>query len=372
MFPTMLLALFAQLQLPVDIGTVLNFVFLILFLLFIVWGQKIQIYILMKDIEFVLRRIDLMKDEGRKISLEKLKKYSAIPDPSAALDRIIDYILIEPVSLDPAGLVWKLDYLLKVAEDRVKGELKQIVPNASDTERENISNVLEVAASLSIMYRVVRHYYIIGKKTGNQIIIIQLQAMLPDVMIQADALMGALYAYTYGHPIGDGTGALVVANLGYPKEFKDMGRDMEVCETDFEGRRMTILKSKGPGATVGYPGDSVLDVTKRRKYNLVIMVDAGLKLEGEKSGTVFEGVGAAIGGIGTEKFKIEEIVANKKIPLYGIIVRMSMKEALTPLSEEVLKGIDAATTRVREVIREKVPEGGKVLIIGVGNTVGIR
>jgi hypothetical protein len=332
----------------------------------------LQVYILMKDIEFVLKRIDLMKDESRKISLEKLKKHSTVPDPSAALDRIIDYVLIEPVSLDPAGVIWKLDYLLKVAEDRVKGELKQIAPKAEDTERENISNVLEVAAMLNTLYRVVRHYYIIGKKTGNQIIIIQLQAMLPDIMIQADALMGALYAYTYGHPIGDGTGALVAANLAYPKEFKNTGRDMEICETEFEGRKLTILKSRGPGATVGYPGDSVLETIKRRKFDLVMMIDAGLKLEGEKSGTVFEGVGAAIGGIGTEKFKIEEIVASKKTPLYGIIVRMSMKEALTPLTEEILKGIEAATTRAKEVVREKVPEGGKVLIVGVGNTVGIR
>ena len=34
------------------------------------------------------------------------------------------------------------------------------------------------------------------------------------------------------------------------------------------------------------------------------MVDAGLKLEGEDSGYVVDGVGAAIGGVGVEKFKI--------------------------------------------------------------------
>ena len=190
--------------------------------------------------------------------------------------------------------------------------------------------------------------------------------------MQADALMGALYAYTYGHPIGDGAGALVAANLGYPNEFKNTGRDMEVCETEVEGRKVTVLKSRGPGATVGYPGDATQEVIKKRKFDLIIMVDAGLKLEGEKSGTVFEGIGAAIGGIGTEKFKIEEAVARKKSKLYGVIIRMSLKEAITPLTEEVLKGVETATARVREVIKEKVPEKGKVLVIGVGNTVGVR
>jgi len=372
MFQLLILNLLGQAELPIDIGTLMNLVFLILFLMFIVWGQRIQIYIIMKDIEFVLRRVDLMKDEGRKMSLEKLKKHSAVPDPSAFLDRMLDYVVIEPVSMDPSGVVWKLDHLLKTAEDRIKGEIKEVASRAGDSERENISNLLEVAATLNLLYRILRHYYIMGKKTGNQIIIIQLQALLPEIMMQADALMGALYAYTYGHPIGDGAGALVAANLGYPNEFKNTGRDMEVCETEVEGRKVTVLKSRGPGATVGYPGDATQEVIKKRKFDLIIMVDAGLKLEGEKSGTVFEGIGAAIGGIGTEKFKIEEAVARKKSKLYGVIIRMSLKEAITPLTEEVLKGVETATARVREVIKEKVPEKGKVLVIGVGNTVGVR
>jgi len=365
------LMLIAQAEFPIDAGTLLNLIFLILFLLFIVWGQRIQTYIIMKDIEFVLRRINMMKDEGRKISLEKLKKHSSVPDPSGFLDRVLEYVVIDPVSLDPSGIIWKLDYLLKMAEDRLKGEIKNIVPQAKENERENISNIVEVAATLNLLYRVVRHYYIMGKKTGNSIIIIQLQYLLPEVMMQADALMGALYAYSYGHPIGDGSGALVAANLAHPREFKTTGRDMEICETELEGRRLTVLKSKGPGATVGYPGDATQGLLQKRKYDLVIMVDAGLKLEGEKSGTVFEGIGAAIGGIGTEKYKIEEVVVKRKLPLYGIIVRMSIKEAITPMTEEILKGIEKATARTKEVIREKVPEGGKVLVVGVGNSVGI-
>ncbi|HYA22309.1 MAG TPA: DUF1512 family protein, partial [Thermoproteota archaeon] len=155
-------------------------------------------------------------------------------------------------------------------------------------------------------------------------------------------------------------------------EFKETGRDMEVCETEFEGRKMTLLKSKGPGATVGYPGDSVQDLIKKKKYDLVVMIDAGMKLEGEKSGTILEGIGAAIGGPGTERYKIEEIVAKKKIPIYAMLIRMSYKEVITPITEDILKGVDAATARVKEVVREKVPHGGKVLVVGVGNTIGVK
>jgi len=366
------LVVLGQAELQLDIPTLLNLLFMAVFVVVIVFQQRIQMYIMLKDIEFVLRRVDLMKDESRRISLERLKKNSTVPDPSAFLDRVMDYVLLEPVSLDPAGIVWKLDYILKTGDDRLKAEIKQVATKAGDVERDNISNVVEVAASLSLLHKTVRHYYIMGKKTGSQLIILQLQMLLPEVMIQADALMGALYAFSYGHPIGDGTGAQVAASLAYPSEFKNTGRDMEVCETEFEGRKMTLLKSKGPGATVGYPGDAVQDLIKKKKYSLVVMIDSGVKLEGEKSGTILEGIGAAIGGPGTERYKIEEVVTKKKTPLYAILIRMSFKEAITPVTEDILKGIEAATTRVKEVIREKVPEGGKVLVVGVGNTIGVR
>jgi hypothetical protein len=372
MLPSTLLAVVGQIELQLDIPTLLNLLFMMIFVIVIVFQQRIQMYIMLRDIEFVLRRIDLMKDEGRRISLEKLKKNSAVPDPSAFLDRVMDYVLLEPVALDPAGIIPKLDYILKTGDDRLKNEIKQVASKAGEVERDSISSVVEIAASLNLLYRTIRHYYILGKKTGSQLIILQLQMLLPEVMIDAEALMGGLYAYSYGHPIGDGSGAQVAANLAYPKGFKETGRDMEVCETEFEGRKVTLLKSKGPGATVGYPGDSVQELIKKKKYNLVVMIDAGMKLEGEKSGTILEGIGAAIGGPGTERYKIEEVVAKKKIPVYAMLIRMSYKEVITPITEDILKGVEAATSRVKEVVREKVPEGGKVLVVGVGNTIGVR
>jgi len=372
MLPSMLLAILDQISLQVDIPTLLNILFMMVFLLVIVFQQRIQIYLMLREIELALRRIDLMKDEGRRVSLEKLKKSSATPDPSAFLDRVMDYVLLEPVSLDPAGIIPKLDYILKTGDDRLKEEIKQVATKASEVERDGIANVVEIAATLSLLYKTVRHYYIMGKKTGSQLIIMQLQMVLPEWMIEAEALMGGLYAYDYGHPIGDGGGAQVAASLAYPNEFKGTGREMEVCETEFEGRKMTLLKSKGPGATVGYPGDSVEELIRKKKYDLVVMIDAMMKLEGEKSGTVLEGIGAAIGGPGTERYKIEEVVAKKKIPVYAMLIRMSYKEVITPITEDILKGVETTAARVKDVVREKVPKGGRVLVVGVGNTIGVK
>lgn len=357
----------------IDIGTVLNLVFLLLFFVFIVWGQRIQMIVILRDIEFAIGRLKLMRDSARNAVIERIKKFSG-SDPSNFIDKVVDYVTIEPVSLDPSGIVWKLDYLLKTSEDRVKSEVYSFASLGKEEEKSNLINVLEVLANLNLLYKLMRHYYIMGKKTGSAFIIIQLQAILPEVLMNADALMGALFAFSYGHPVGDGIGALVAAKLigNNASEAKEVARDTIYVETIMENRKLGIMKAKGPGGTVGYPGDAVMTLLEQENYNMVVMVDAGLKLEGEKTGSIVEGIGAAIGGIGTEKYKIEEVVSKKGIPLYGIIVRMSMKEAITPVTEELYKASEQVINRIKELIKEKVPEGGSVLLIGVGNTIGIR
>ena len=82
------------------------------------------------------------------------------------------------------------------------------------------------------------------------------------------------------------------------------------------------------------------------------MVDAGLKLEGEDSGYVVEGVGAAIGGVGVEKFKIEELAVKHKIPVYAIIVRQSLTEVLSPMTDALKNSVDEVIKRLGRVIRE--------------------
>jgi hypothetical protein len=55
-----------------------------------------------------------------------------------------------------------------------------------------------------------------------------------------------------------------------------------------------------PRCNVGKPGDAIKTVIDEIKGEIaaVVMIDAGLKLEGEAVGEIAEGVGAAIGGPG--------------------------------------------------------------------------
>ena len=142
---------------------------------------------------------------------------------------------------------------------------------------------------------------------------------------------------------------------------------------NIDGRTVAVTKAKGPGGNVGKPGDAVAKLIEEydRKVSLIVMVDAGLKLEGEDSGYVVKGVGAAIGGVGVEKFKIQELATKYDIPVYAMIVRQSLKEVLSPMTDALIDSVDVVLKRLGRVIREQTKEGGTVLVVGIGNTIGI-
>jgi len=134
-----------------------------------------------------------------------------------------------------------------------------------------------------------------------------------------------------------------------------------------------VLKAEGPGGNVGKPGEAVETVIEEQqgKLAMVIMIDAGLKLEGELVGEVSEGIGAAIGGPGVDAFKIEEKVTKYNLPLYAVIVKEDIGDAVSPMRKEINDAVDKVIERVRDVVKERTKEGDTVLIIGVGNSIGV-
>ena len=101
------------------------------------------------------------------------------------------------------------------------------------------------------------------------------------------------------------------------------------------------------------------------------MIDAALKLEGEKTGAIAEGIGSAIGGIGVEKYQIEEVATKFNIPVYAVIVKQSIQDAITIMRKEISDSSDKVCNTVSSIIEDKTSVGQSVLIIGVGNTIGV-
>ena len=110
---------------------------------------------------------------------------------------------------------------------------------------------------------------------------------------------------------------------------------------------------------------------EKHKPDIIVMIDAALKLEGEDSGTVSQGFGAAIGGIGTDRFKIEELATKFDIPIFSIVVKQSVKEAITLMKKEIANQTENVKIQVHEMITDNTVNGQTVLVIGVGNTLGV-
>ena len=236
-----------------------------------------------------------------------------------------------------------------------------------------MENLVEASWALNTIYRIIRHFYLMGKKTNSIFIIIQLQALLPLIIQEAEAYLGAAKAFAEGQPIGDGIGPLVASRLMKDKEKRKVEKDVVVAETMMEDRRVIALKAEGPGGNVGKPGDAIKTIIEENvgKVSMVVMVDAAVKFEGETSGEVSEGIGAAIGGIGTERYKIEQEATVHKIPVYAVIVKESIQEAITPMKKEIMEAGEKVIERIKSLILERSKPGDTIIVAGIGNTIGI-
>lgn len=353
---------------------IFNLLFYIIFVVFIFYGQRIQMYVMLREVEGSLYKLRYIKDEGRKIAIETIKEIGKPQtDPAARVDRFLEYFTITPQSLDPAGVVWKLEHILDVRDTRFKDEVKLMAPAADETQTNNLENTLEAAMALNYIYKVIRHYYLLGKKTLSLYIIMQIQMILPLVMREAEAYASALKAFAYGQPIGDGAGALVAAKLMHGYEKRKISKDCVVATVPIEGRTAYVVKAEGPGGNVGKPGDAIKTIIEENEGKIanIIMIDAALKLEGEEVGEVAEGVGAAIGGPGVDQFKIEEAILKYRIPINAVIIKEDIGDAVSPMRKEIFDAVDKAIERIKQVILERTKEGDKIIIMGVGNTIGI-
>jgi len=354
---------------------ILNVLIYVFFFVFMFYGQKINTYIMLREVEGSLYKLKHIRDDGRRIAVETIKEIGKPQtDPTTRVNRFLEYFSISPQSLDPAGIVWKLEHILDVREDRFKDEVKLMAPAADKTQTNNLENTLEAAMALNYIYKVIRHFYLLGKKTLSLYVIMQIQMILPLIMREAEAYASALKAFAYGQPIGDGAGALVAAKLMHGQPTRKIAKDCVVATVPIEGRTAYVIKAEGPGGNVGKPGDATKTIIEKNKGKIatVIMVDAALKLEGEVVGDVAEGVGAAIGGPGVDQFKIEETILKYRIPINAVIIKEDIGDAVSPLRKEIFDSVDTAIDRIKQVILERTKEGDKVIITGVGNSIGIR
>jgi len=341
-------------------------------LLFVFYGQRIQLIITSRDIKKDMAKLEQFRNDARNELIDYVKqKLSPNGDPTQKLDRFFDYFTVMPVDIDPNGIIPKIHHLVRSRDDTTRKQVKSMFSEINTLEITKVQNLLEIVATLQLLHKVVRHLFLTAKKQNNYPLILPLQMLLPFIMEQAEALKDAIPAFKKGQPIGDGIGPLVVGGMMLDTKKQNAEFETVYSESEFDGRKLILLKAEGPYATVGRPGEATESIVEKLKPDVIIMIDAALKLEGEDSGSVAQGFGAAIGGIGTDRFKIEAIATKYDIPIFAIVVRQSVKEAITLMTKEISDQAENVKSQVYEMITDNSNPNQTVLVIGVGNTLGV-
>ncbi len=355
-----------------DTNPIMMLIWIIPIIFFVFYGQRIQLYITSSEIKKGIKKLDSYKEESRNELIDYItKNLKPKDDLIKKIDRFLDHFTIMPVDMDPNGIVDKVRHTVRSREDYTREHVKLLSPGISDLEVTKVQTLLEIASSLQMIYKIVNHMFLTAKKQNNYPLILPLQMLLPFIMEQAEAMKEAIPAFKVGQPVGDGIGPMVVGKMMLSGEKETVAFQTVLVKTEFENRTLFLLKAEGPGSTVGRPADALETIVSSNKLDVIIMIDAALKMEGEDSASIAQGFGAAIGGIGIDRFQIEAIATNNSIPIFSIVVKQSVKEAITLMTKEIADQADDVRSQVYEMIRENTKQGQSVLIIGVGNTVGV-
>ena len=365
------------------LSIILNLLFFLLIFVSMFYGQRIQSWKAAKQIEAGLEKLKNWNEECKETLLNKFKEFAdkkeTDKDLMIKLEDFITFIAIIPVMLDPYGIIQKIDHVIDVRDFRFKEEVAILAPNADDTRRQSLENLLEAVMAVDFIYRLIKHYLILGKKSKSMILLLQISMQMSIILAMAKSFYYASKAFAEGSPIGDALGPMVagkfvrdVANNG-DVEAQDISTDTIMQEVEFEGRTVYVVRAKGPGGTVGKPGKAIKTLVEKHGDSIsrIIMIDAGLKLSGDKTGSLAIGVGAAIGGIGVEKYFIEDSTTSKAIPIDAVICKQSLEDAITTMKRPITQSVPHIVEKIKMAIRKRTQSGTKVIVAGIGNTIGI-
>lgn len=309
-----------------------------------------------------------MEEMSRSANIMAAKK---IGNPSREMrnniDTFTDFFVVEPSAIDPFGLVRKIDQTIRSMESRFTEFVGEVANGKSYEEQQQINYGLRAAIGLRQISKMVRHFVEMAKKFKNLQIAMILQMQLPIIEKIAESEFRGTEAFLNGLPIGDSIGPLVAASL--IDESREIAEDVVMGEANISGRKCFVLKAKGPAPHLGRIDEAINHIMSRHKISRIITVDAAQKLEGEKTGSVVEGVGFAMGGVGQREM-IENTLLPKKKPIDSIIVKVGMEDAIMPMKKEIY----GSAKRVIELINKSVnrsKKGEKIIIVGVGNSCGV-
>jgi len=348
----------------------------IIFFIMILTGanQKIQMKLWSIDIRNKLSLINkyLLEDRNK---IENILRNLGVETPSVLIRRATDFFTIDPVSDEPTDIMKRLDHLIRTRDKSFRNLVSLYVKNIDKYEKSLVETSLSIYAAINQVYKIVRHYLLSAEKENNWVLLMQLELQMPQILKIVETYHEALDPFTKGKPIGDSAGPLVAYRFIESGKIisKTVVEETSITELWLDNRRIYVIKAEGPGSNVGRPGHVLADLVEKLNGNvdLIITIDAALKLEGEELGEIAEGVGAAIGDPGPEKIAIERAATKYNIPLRALIIKMDLKDAIYTMKKEIFEACERAYDYTRRLIRELTPPNSTIIVAGIGNTIGV-
>ncbi|MCJ7429088.1 MAG: DUF1512 domain-containing protein [Candidatus Nanohaloarchaeota archaeon QJJ-5] len=340
---------------------------IVMMLLFFMFFPRLMLVQIMYKLKSAVNELEDTAREAEDMFLNAAAD-SPTPEMRESLKPMKNMVVSQPASLDPAGMFDKMEHVLDSSEDKMERYVESLAPDVSEEEKANLSMAFKGVYGSHQIFVIIRHFKNLVEETKNYQIGGMIQMMLPVYKELAESQKKATEAFLNEVPIGDTIGPLVAAKLT-TEEPKEVAEDIMVSEETLEDDHdYVVMKSKGPGARLGKYGDAVEQVMADHEIEKIVTVDAGLRFEGEETGTVVDGSGVLMGGPGVEKGKIEEAAIEHDAPLEGYVIKQSGPQASQPMHRKIWDAQEDVLGRIRDEIRTT---DGTVLVIGVGNTCGV-
>jgi hypothetical protein len=345
------------------LGTV---VWLLIFFVMIFLYPRMMLSQMIMKLEQTAAKLEGMTEKSINMTAKKIDN-NPTKDLKKKIKDFADFFVVEPSGIDPYGLVRKIDQTVRAMEDRFDEFVDEVAKGRKYDEKQEINYGMRATMGVNQIAKIVRHYVETAKKFKNLQMAMIIQMQLPIIEKIAESELKGTEAFVNGWPVGDSIGPLCAANL--VNSSREVAEDIMMGTTTIEGRKCFVMKARGPSPHLGREDEALEKIFRKHKIARVITIDAAQKLEGEKTGSVAEGVGFAMGGWGQREL-IENFLLPRKVPIDSIVVKVGMTEAIIPMQKEVYD----AVPRVHELIKKSVKrarKGQKIIIIGVGNSTGI-
>lgn len=77
------------------------------------YGQKFQTWMMLREVEAAVIRLRIIRDEAKKLTVATIQEFgNKGTDPTPRIEHFMEYFIIMPANLDPAGIVPKIDHLI--------------------------------------------------------------------------------------------------------------------------------------------------------------------------------------------------------------------------------------------------------------------